>query len=290
MNWERNQKFIATSTSAEIASALLLATDRTAGAPLMFDPDMPVSVEVRSLFHAVPESREKLKEAVVSAIHQWSAAHRIEGLRQLALSAAYLRATDAVRPLASILDSGRIREFATWNDAPAPVQSLVGTIVKVVAGVAPFPETKAVFESWLYDPRFQPQCAAVITTGLCACMPESHHEYLLAFWAIASRYPEAYDVDSVTREIVRILRVPRVIGDLRVRGEAYDDKLYRHVLQAVGGDTDSPAKLNMRDMVIVIAGSPVRIPFEPEGEQFRIATEVQKARSLKEQLKWLAQR
>lgn len=290
MNWERNQQFIAKSTSAEIASALLQALDRMAGAPLMFDPDMPASVEVRSLFFALPESREKLKDAVVSAIHQWSAAHRIEGLRQLALSAAYLRAAEAVRPLARILDSGRIREFATWEDAPESVQLLVGTVAKVVSGFDALPETKIALENWLYDPRFQPTCAAVITTGLCACEPESHHEYLLAFWAIASRYPEAYDIEGVMREIVRILRVPRVIADLKTNADAYDDELYRHVLQAVGGDVDSPAKFNMRDMEIIIAGSPARIPFQPEDRQFDIASKVQKARSLLEHLKWLKRR
>jgi len=150
-----------------------------------------------------------------------------------------------VRPLARILNSGRIREFAAWKDTPEAVQSLVGTIVKVVAGFAPLPEARVALESWLHDPRFQAACAAVITTGLCASAPESHQEYLAAFWSIASHYPDAYDVDAVIREIIRIVHVPRIVGDLNARPDAYDDELHRRVLQALVGNEDSPARLQL---------------------------------------------
>lgn len=281
-----NLKFIADASVAEIASALLAATDPRAESALKFDRVQPLSLDLRSLFRAEPRHRTAFAQAIVRAITDWSSAYGLPGLTQLSLAAAYIRASDAVPALARILDSGPLNRFQAWSSADDDTREAVATIVQVVAGFAPSVSVHFALERWLHEPRFQPACAAVIAKGLCACDPESYKQYLLQFLNLAEVYSENYEVDAVLQEMSRTIGVARVARDL----EEWDMPVYAQLLNALAGYPESPAEIDRTENgepVLVIRGSELVIPHDvPLGEKTSAIFRVNKNRLLRDKSSW----
>ncbi len=184
MNRDENLRFIANSSTETLASALLQEIDPDATSPFKFDGLLPLSLDLRTLFRADPAHRELIKSGITSAIHDWTLAHGLDGLRQLALAAAYVRASEVVPVLVRLIDSGRLRGFQSWAKTSEDLKNVIETMVRVIAGFAPMPSVRLAFDRWLFDPRFQPRYAAVLTTGLCNCKPDDYRRYLMFFWEI----------------------------------------------------------------------------------------------------------
>ena len=286
MKRQANLKFIASATVSEIASALLDATDLRAESALKFDRVLPLSLDLRTLFRAEPRHRAILAQSIVKAITDWSSAYSLDGLAELALSAAYVRASDAAPALARILDTGRIRKFQKWETtADDETREVVGKIVQVIAGFAPNTSVRLALERWLHDPRFQPAYAAVLATGLCACDPDSYKHYMLQFLEIAGVFPENYEVDAVLQEISRTVGVPRIARDL----EEWDLPLYERVLNALAGYRESPARIGHGEggPILVVVDSEIEIPHNISvGEKCAAFYHVDKRRMLRDDRSW----
>jgi len=254
VNGRKNVEFISRASADMISSALLELIDGREGAPLEFDGALPLSIDLRTLFRADLPHREILKGGITTAINNWTTAHPLEGLRQLALAAAYVRASEAVPSLVRLIDSGRLRDFRSWAKAGEELKDVLETVVRVIAGFAPMSAVRFAFERWLFDARFQPRYAAVLATGLCNCRPSEYRQYLLLFWKVAESYPGAYEIDGVIREIVRAVGVTGIVEDL----DTFDLPLFERVMGALAGYPESAARIEASDdgeVVLAILGS-----------------------------------
>lgn len=175
-----------------------LATRRLTPAPTMLDPS--INVQIQTMYSGwQPETKERFKSAVSMALAEWSDAaddDPFELLRDLALIAAYVKASATVPQLATI-----VRNRLTPPDTEERAD-VVDTLLSVIAGFAPLGSAVAACESFYYDTALE-AFTAVTITGLIRAYPERFPDYLPAMLHILERHPDWFEVGQVLDRVIR---------------------------------------------------------------------------------------
>jgi hypothetical protein len=213
--YDRNAEFICRASVASLTSAFIRAAEGETSPefPMFAEPSVPSQLFI--LYDAVPlDAKEKMKEALLGALMEWKPAwHGYGALRNLVLTAGYVRATGVVDVLRRLLAESDIKP----NNPKA--REALEISFGVLAGFAPLPAVRTALERAQNDERYQKYFAAQIMNGLCWCDPERFPEYLHKFMTVAegSRH---YRVGNVVAEMVRLIGaevVTRRTGELNDR-------------------------------------------------------------------------
>ena len=198
--FERNLQFVEQATVPALTSALLRAACQDCSRELMMLAEPEVPSQIYAIYETVPlEGKEKLKESLLAALAEWNPQwHGYPALRNLALTAGYIRATGVAGILRKIIAGTDVRpEKPNTRDA-------LEIVFGVLGGFGQLPEVQIALERAQNEERYQKHFAAQIMNGLCYANPDHYPRYLEKFLTVAA-IQKSYRVKDVVTDMVRLI-------------------------------------------------------------------------------------
>lgn len=164
--------------------------------------DLSAGVQLQRIFDSGSlEFQEKFKSSLVRAIVEWRPrAHGHSLLRNLAVLAAYVRASSALRFLGQAMFSDRIKSRRSDEEF-----CVAETVIAVLAGFAASEESRTILETLFFSKKVDYRFAGQMLNGLCACSPEHYPRYLTRFFSLYDRNPGYFREDLLFAQFFRII-------------------------------------------------------------------------------------
>lgn len=158
---------------------------------------------LRYLHHLAPKPvKDRLNEALASAIGSWTPEDRGEALDGLAFTAAMVRAYQVVKPLINVVDSNKA------DALDSPWYKGWQTSVGVIAGFSEVQESGVALERWLFDDSFDKKMLAVAANGSARANRHNYPKYATRFLEIERERSEDFDTDVIIAEMVKAVTIP----------------------------------------------------------------------------------
>jgi hypothetical protein len=188
---ERENREFISGLSMVAISDMLLNRSALFGA-LIFGYERSPETQLKSFYDSVDEkTQSKFKLAVVHALVRWTLSlHETSTLEMLALTAAYIRAEDAITPLARIIEQKQPFSADAEQD-----KSTRASLIAVIQGFSPSEKVMKLFEQW-YSDLYYAEHAAQLLIGLSKCTPRKYPEYLTQFFAVETEHPRLFQFAS----------------------------------------------------------------------------------------------
>jgi hypothetical protein len=209
------------------------------------DPAGRISVptQLQQLSFTNLDFARRLKDALAIAVIEWQPAHGLFLLASLARCAAYVRATNVVSSLYSILASGRVDG---WIKSPAHKQHF-STIIGVIGGFTPLGSARTALENLFVDRRYRTRFAAQLVTGLVRADLENYPIYVEPLLEMVDDREVNLDLLAVTREIVRIATPGTIVRQL----PRFHDPWHYRFCELLGGLPQSPGRWSSRHTMVL---------------------------------------
>ncbi len=203
-------------------------------------PDIPSRVDqLYTTFKGYREGqRDAFRRGLTRLIHEWIPRDDLAALHEVIRLVGFVRATDAILPLRTLLEA----EFILRAAGDMEAQKIVGTSLAVLQGLAPNPAVEEVLVQFLLGEVVAPRYGTRLLLGVCECAPSRFGEYLPRYLSLVRRYPQFYTKMGLPLEnLLNAVSFDRVVSALeRLSGE--DRTLFVSMLSS---DTGGPVHMSM---------------------------------------------
>lgn len=179
------------------------------------------------------EFADRLKDAIGIAVTEWQPPHGLALLASLARCAGYVKASNVIVPLDSILRSGRIDPWLDIADQREHIKTIIGVI-----GAFGSPSARLSLENLFVERRFRTRFPSMLVTGLVKSDPENYTRYVEALLEMADDGEIKVNLFSVTAEIVRLAGPATIIRQLRHLRAPW----HYTFCELLGGNAQSPGR------------------------------------------------
>ncbi|HEX8317750.1 hypothetical protein [Longimicrobium sp.] len=242
------EEFIASLSEPDFALAIVSAINGGDFGPIRILDDPSPQRQLADIHNKLPPAlRAKFKSAVVRIIREWVVDDPIQQLEPVVFLAGYIKASDAVAPLRTLLETYAAR--GVYNSDS--INEGVGSILGVLHGFAPDAEVKKLLEKLYCGDELVPRFTGQIFVALCCCDPDNYTFYVPRLLQFVRETPENFPrldlilgefVDQVTIEIFC-----RELGEL-----TSDDQLEMlHLIKA-----------NVSEVVLLPTDSGIKLQYE----------------------------